>query len=178
MRNGDWLQTYGCNQMFPLDPREDEICIDDIAHALSNICRFNGHTRRFYSVAEHCCHVADLMPSWSKFEGLMHDASEAYLCDLPRPLKRSQGFAEKYLGAEDRLMRVIAKKYGFQYPMSINVKDGDNRLLATEADQLMSPIHPEWKDHYDKVPNLLLPCWSPEEAKKEFYKRFEEYQKF
>lgn len=112
MRNGDWIQTFTCQQMYPLDPREAEIDILDIAHALANLCRFNGHVKQFYSVAEHSCHVSDLLPQVWKLTGLLHDASEAYLCDLPRPIKRSPGFAEGYLRAERDLERVITKKFG------------------------------------------------------------------
>lgn len=172
MRKGDWLQTFNGGQMFPLDPRESEICIEDIAHALSNLCRFNGHVKRFYSVAEHSCHVADVLPPRLKLVGLLHDASEAYLCDLPRPIKRSGGFAEKYIEAENALMQTIAVKFGFVFPMPEAIHAADNRLLATEAEQLMSPIHPEWKDRFDALDNLALPCWNPSEAKEQFLTRF------
>lgn len=148
-RNGDWIQTYTGRRIWPLDPRIEEINIDDIAHSLSMQCRFNGHTKHFYSVAEHCCHVHDLVAAPWQRGALLHDASEAYLCDLPRPLKRSEGFAEQYLEAETRLMGVIAERYRIIWPLVKGIHEADNRLLATEALQLMSPLHPEWKDHHD-----------------------------
>ena len=115
-RTGDWIQTYQGTQMYPLDPLAVEIDIRDIAHALSNLCRFNGHVKKFYSVAEHCCHVSDLFDSkYLRLVGLLHDASEAYLCDMPRPIKRSDGFATLYLEAEEKLMQVIATKFDIQW---------------------------------------------------------------
>lgn len=171
MRIGDWIQTYQGGQMYPLDPLQSEISFFDIAHALGNLCRFNGHCKRFYSVAEHSCHVSDILPAPLKLVGLLHDASEAYLCDMPRPIKRSEGFAEKYLEAEERLMRVIGARFGFAWPPEQAIHEADNRLLATEALQIMAPLHPEWRDHGIPVNGLILPCWGPEKAKSEFLAR-------
>lgn len=174
MRVGDWIQTYHGEKMYPLDPRADEINIGVIAYALSNICRFNGHTSKFYSVAEHCCHVCDVLPAPLKLCGLLHDASEAYICDVPRPLKRSAGFALPYAKAELALMRVIAHKFGFDWPPHSAVNDADNALLGTECRQLMAPLHPEWADLFEPAPGLALPCWSPEQSRGEFRHRFAE----
>jgi hypothetical protein len=171
-RNGDWIQTSQRHQMYPLDPHPSEIDILDIAHALSNLCRFNGHTRWFYSVAEHSCYVSDILPSELKLTGLLHDASEAYLCDMPRPIKRSPGFAEKYLEAEANLMKVIGIQFGFEWPLPEPVNDADNRLLCTEALQLMAPLHPDWKDRYNVVEGLTIAGWQPERARNEFLNRY------
>lgn len=172
-RNGDWIQTYTGRQMYPLDPLESEIDITDIAHALSHLCRFNGHVKRFYSVAEHCCHVSDVTPLTWRLGALLHDASEAYLCDVPRPIKRSAGFAEQYLRAEMLLMEVIAARFRFIWPLVDLIHEADNQLLATEASQLMAPLHPEWRDHYEPIEGFVLPCWNPTEAEDEFLSRFE-----
>ena len=158
--------------MYPLDPCAAELDIGDIAHALSNLCRFNGHVRQFYSVAEHSCHVADILPAPLKLAGLLHDASEAYLCDMPRPVKRSPGFATIYLEAEDKLMACIAGRFGFAYPFGDEIHAADNALLATEALQLMSPLHPEWRDRFAPVDGLTLPCWTPMRARSEFLTRY------
>lgn len=172
-RTGDWIQTYQGSQMYPLDPRAVEIDIQDIAHALSNLCRFNGHVKKFYSVAEHSCHVSDLFDSgYLRLMGLLHDASEAYLCDMPRPIKRSEGFATRYLEAEEKLMHVIAAKFDIQWPMPTSIINADNRLLGTEAAQLMAPLHPEWSDLFEPVAGLALPCWTPEEAREQFLARY------
>lgn len=175
-RVGDWIQTYQGGQMYPLDPHVAEIDIQDIAHALSNLCRFNGHVKKFYSVAEHSCFVSDVLPRNLRLNGLLHDASEAYLCDMPRPIKRSQGFADQYLAAEETLMRSIAVKFGFDYPLYPIIHKADNALLGTEARQLMAPLHPEWRDLYEPVEGLVLPCWEPTRAREEFLRRYFEIQ--
>src|SRR5690606_29748913 len=98
-RKGDWMQTFTGRRFWPLDPRPDEICIEDIAHALSMQCRYAGHCLSFYSVAEHSVllsqHVAEPFRRWA----LLHDASEAYLVDVPRPIK---GDLSNYRAVEAR----------------------------------------------------------------------------
>ena len=89
---GPYIQTVSGRRVNPLDPSPDDIDVHDIAVALSNQCRFGGHTRRYYSVAQHACIVSDQMlergaDAQDALWGLLHDASEAYLVDLPHPLK-------------------------------------------------------------------------------------------
>jgi hypothetical protein len=86
-RKGDWMQTYTGRQFWPIDPRADEIDIVDIAHALSQQCRFAGHCKSFYSVATHSWHTSNVCNSENALWGLLHDAAEAYLVDLPTPIK-------------------------------------------------------------------------------------------
>lgn len=170
-RMGGWMQTYLGGQIYPLDPHPSELDIQDIAHSLSMQCRFNGHTKRFYSVAEHCCHVADILPEPLKLAGLLHDASEAYLCDLPRPIKQTKGFADVYRQAESVLERLIAVRFGFEYPYEQAIRDADEKLLWTEAIQLMSPLHPDWLVG-DPVQGLALECWIPSQARDCFLWRY------
>jgi uncharacterized protein len=87
-RTGDWIQTYTGKQFWPLSPLPEDIVIEDIAHALSMQCRFGGHVRTFYSVAQHSVHVSLLVEPQYALWGLLHDAAEAYLVDLPRPIKK------------------------------------------------------------------------------------------
>ena len=177
-RNGDWIQTYTGLKMYPLDPRPEEIDIRDIVHALSNICRFNGHTTHFYSVAEHSCHVYDTMLRWPELDrrslmrGLMHDAAEAYLCDIPRPLKLHEGWPQMYHDAEERIMRVIAAKFGFSWPMDSFTEQIDDAVLGTEFEQLMA--HTELPNPYRPVEGLMLNCWEPAQARRELIRRFRE----
>lgn len=176
-RIGDWIQTATGLKMYPLDPDVDEIDIESIAHSLSNMCRFNGHTSRFYSVAEHSCHVCDLLPPAFKLAGLLHDASEAYLCDVPRPVKRSAGFSQPYMQAEHALMCCIATKYGFPWPMEQAVEDADESLLHTEALALMGPLHVDWPPMAAPVAKIHIPCWTPSVACSEFLMRFREFSR-
>ena len=110
----DWIQTYTGRRFHPLAPRADELDLVDIAHALSLNCRFNGHCRCFYSVAEHCVRVADILPPELALWGLLHDAAEAYLADVPRPAKQQM---PQFVAAEDRLLRVIVEHFGLSWPM-------------------------------------------------------------
>jgi hypothetical protein len=93
-RMGDWIETYTGKEFYPYDPRPEEVDIRDIAHALAHICRFNGHTKYHYSVAQHSVYCAELAKRRGystaiQLYALLHDAAEAYICDIPRPLKPS-----------------------------------------------------------------------------------------
>ena len=173
-RVGDWLQVRGGTQMYPLDPRPDEIHIEDIAASLSKLCRFNGHTSEFYSVAEHCCYVCDILPPELKLAGLLHDASEAYLCDIPRPLKRSPQFGEMYDQHETLLMYAVAERFGFTWPMHPDIVTADNAVLSNEAAVLMAPLHPMWGDMRTPVPGLIIQCWPYKMAEWQFLRRFQQ----
>ena len=140
---GAWIETYTGKKFHLLDPQPDEIDIEDIAHALSNQCRYTGHTRRFFSVAEHSIHVSLLSYNF-KLAGLMHDASEAYLSDISRPVKQLTPVGPPYYQVEDKMMTAIANKYGFEWPLPKEVKTADNIMLFTEKDQLMTSL--SWSD--------------------------------
>ena len=107
-----WLQTFSGKIFHPLDPNPEEICIEDIAHCLANICRFHGSVNRFYSVAEHSCHISRYCDPKYALEGLMHDASEAYIIDVPSPVKYE---LPKYKIIEKRIEKVIAQKWNLVY---------------------------------------------------------------
>ena len=117
------------------EPTMDMICIEDIAHALSYQCRFGGHLPKFYSVAQHSLNCSYLMDNKElKLAALLHDASEAYLLDIPRPIKQS---LSNYKEIEDGLMKLIAEKFGFEYPLHSEVKKIDELMLQLEWDYLM-----------------------------------------
>ena len=105
---GDWLLTFTGLHFYPLTPNPNDVDIEDIAHALSNTCRFNGHVSTFYSVAQHCVLVSQYCvnnPLW----GLMHDAAEAYLPDVATPVKKNLvGFD----AIENAVLRTVAIRYG------------------------------------------------------------------
>src|SRR5580692_3573951 len=125
-----YLSTYTGKKFYPYDPWPEQICIEDIAHGLSMLCRFAGQCRFFFSVAEHSIAVARLLPTNLELFGLLHDASEAYLADLPRPVKA--GLPE-YKAIEARVERVIAEKLGLPFPMAPEVKAADQALLKHEV---------------------------------------------
>lgn len=173
-RIGDWIQTYSGKVFYPLDPHEDEIDIIDISHSLSQICRFTGHCKRFISVAQHSVFVSSMCPNTHKLCGLLHDATEGFICDFSRPMKRAARFAP-YLEVETNLLRVIYKKFGIPEEWAINmpdeVKEADNRTLITERDQLMSKPPMEWSDKYEPY-DIKIDPWEPKKAEQEFLKLF------
>jgi len=174
-RKGDWMQTYTGRQFWPVDPRPDEIFIEDIAHALSLACRYAGHCISFYSVAEHSVLVARNLPDHLKLWGLLHDASEAYLVDVPRPLKP---FLSGYRELEDRAMEAVCKRFGLDYlaaPFSMpsQVKAIDNRILHDEQLQNMFPCVADWNLVGEPL-GVELQFWSPEQAEREFLAMFAE----
>ena len=109
----DWIQTHSGKAFYPFAPRPDDIDIEDIAHALAHQCRFGGHVSKFYSVAQHCVLIARVLHAQgfdkrTILAGLLHDATEAYLVDLPSPVKN---MLPGYRDAENRLAAVIAEKF-------------------------------------------------------------------
>jgi hypothetical protein len=160
--SGDWMQTYTGVEFYPLNPRPEDIRFTDISSALSKQCRYGGHCTKFYSVAEHCIHVASMASDELKLTALMHDAAEAYLTDVVRPIKKHLG---GYLEIEARLERVLADKYGLVYPYPAEIKRLDNSILTDERQQNMAPPPKAW-DVYETVDPLgvTLQFWTPAEA--------------
>lgn len=189
------LRTYTGRKFWPLNPRAEDLDIRDIAHALSQICRWGGHTYCFYSVAEHSLRVSKLaeqlaLADWRRvlptstgghsyardvaLWGLLHDASEAYLCDLPSPLKHAPGMGQLYKTYEARLMEMIATRYELEPHMPPAVKRADAILLNTEARDLMTGINAEQEDWYqpsETLPETIYPMELCAEA--EFMRRFD-----
>src|ERR1017187_2988058 len=110
--------------------------VEDIAHALAHRCRFGGHASKFYSVAEHSVHVSQLYLPEHALWGLLHDASEAYLVDLPRPLKLLPEFAP-YREAECQLQRAVAVRFGLPPYQPASVTEADDTMLWIEAHSLL-----------------------------------------
>lgn len=166
-RYGDWMQTYGGRRFYPLDPRPEDFDIDDIAHALSNVCRFGGHSREFYSVAQHSVLVASLLPPSLKKMGLLHDSPEAYIGDMVRPLKR-MGEMTAYRDVETRLWGCIAARFDLldiSDPDQL-VKHADNVALATERRELFTDPLP-WSPLPDPAELRIIP-WAPDLARINF----------
>jgi hypothetical protein len=164
---GDWMQTFSGHQFFPLDPRPEDLCIGDIAHALSNLCRFGGHVREFYSVAQHSVIVSQLLPKNLKLAGLLHDATEAYLVDIPRPLKRA---LPEYKAIEHRLELVIAEKFGVDFS-DPRIKRADNVALMTEGRDLLGEKPAEWGVD-EKPAKFVIYAENPDVAREMFMRAF------
>lgn len=167
-----WIQTFSGKKFFPLDPRIEDIDIIDIAHSLSNQCRFSGHVKHFYSVAQHSVYVSYLSKSLA---GLMHDGSEAYLVDLPKPIKDSGEF-DFYKEKENVLQKLIYQKYCSIESEPIDVKICDMIMLSTEANCLLDNLHPEFKFPTQPLKTLIIEPMNPTQAKEFFLNRFKELQ--
>lgn len=186
-RKGGYLLTFTGIEFYPLDARVEDIHIKDIAHSLSMLCRFAGHSRHFYSVAQHSILVSEFVESelisreyTNKEEtrlvtlaALLHDASEAYVVDLPTPIKR---FMPDYQAAENALHKVIAQRFGFadlsQKHHDI-IKEADEVLLSTEMRDLLSA--------QQKMPrqplSLKVRPWKQEAVEPEFLRVYERLTK-
>lgn len=130
----DIMQTYTGRVLKPLDLWPGDFAIEDIAWSLAMQCRYNGHTKVFYSVATHSILVAFFLPDDLKLEGLLHDASEAYLCDLPSPVKQQM---PEYRRAEARVESAISDQFRLVHPMHPLVKEADDYVFTLEAGLVM-----------------------------------------
>lgn len=167
-----YIETYSGYRVYFNDIHKDIISIYDIAHSLSQICRFTGHTKEFYSVAQHSVLVADAQTTLpEKRAGLLHDASEAYVNDLPSPLKACVDLGD-YKTLENRFHYAINQKYKVNDGMTPNIKKADLAALFTEKrDVLNKPSNWGWGDDIEPFKDVIIPL-PPKEAKALFLKRF------
>lgn len=168
---GDWMQTYTGRRFYPLDPRPEEIEPADIAHALSLLCRYGGHVDRFYSVAEHCVLMSQAVPSQDALAALLHDATEAYVVDVPRPLKRQ---LPGYATIEGQVWYAIAYRFGLDPVLPASVKEADNRILIDERTALM-PRAERWgiDDEFQPL-HVGIEGWGPATAEQTYLARLAE----
>ena len=168
------IRTFTGKMVHPCSPRPDEIDIDDIAHSLSQQCRFLGHTDAFYSVAQHSVLVSQVVPAADAIWGLLHDAARAYLSDLPAPIKQAPQMWF-YRTSEALLARAIARRFGLLPEAPESVKHADKVILATEFRDVTTVIDLDWivaECGAAPLPDMLiLPCPSAV-AEERFMRRF------
>jgi len=170
--DSNWISTFTGKKFWPLNPVREFIDIRDIAHGLSNICRFTGQCRHFYSVAQHCvlasewCHPDDAR--WC----LMHDASEAYLLDIPKPVK---AYLPVMRYAEQALLKMMAAEFNLPWPIPFAVHEADSRILATERRDVMglTPVRILPQERREPFPDTIEPV-PPLTAEAMFLTRFGE----
>lgn len=170
-QSGPWMRLRSGNRFYPLSPTPELIEIEDIAHALGNLCRFGGHTREFYSVAQHCVMCSLVTDAESALAALLHDATEAYLVDVPKPIKN---LLPAYINIEDSLATCIEEKFGL-LPGALcskAVKDVDARMLVTEAVKLLGLEDPAEWGYSQKPFECDMTPWPPELAKRYYLNRF------
>ncbi len=175
---GPFLQTVSGRRVNPFDPDPSQIDVGDIARALANVCRFGGHSRVFYSVAQHSVIVSELVEqrggdAEDVFAALMHDASEAYLGDMPHPIKHRSALGAAFKAAEEHLELVLRERFRIKADVP-EIKRADRALLATER-RVFSAENWHWPELDGVEPlDLELVAWPPDEAAAAFSRRFEE----
>ena len=173
----DWILTHTKKKFYPMEPRMEDVDIKDIGHALSNLCRYAGHVPHHYSVGQHSVHVAEAMeiaghPPIVQLAGLLHDSPEAYIVDIPAPVKRH---LPDYRKIEDRLWNVIQERFGLQ-PGTFDevIKMFDQNVFAAEARDLMGDPE-DWKSRKGLVPvEFKIIPWPSAVAKERFLTKFVE----
>lgn len=173
-RKGDWILLNSGRRYWPLDPRPEDFVIEDIAHGLSHVCRWAGHVDNFYSVAQHSVIVSHNVPFNFAMDALLHDASEAYLGDVTRPLKRMMGGL--YATIERRTEECIAKAFGLAKTMPPIVKSVDNRITVDERKQLFANNDDSfpWQFSADQAMGVRIHAYEPHRAKEMFLARYNE----
>ena len=171
-----YIQTFSGTKFYSLKPRAQDVLLIDIAHALGNKCRYAGHCKDFYSVAQHSVLVSRIVPLEFKLWGLLHDAGEAYFADIPNPIKREYLLFSEIEGP---IMDAVIEQFGLTRPgtgeeMPKAVKHADKVLLATESRDMLNVLWDNWESDYG---HLALPekiiAVGPREAKAMFLEEYD-----
>lgn len=168
-----WIETYSGKYFDFLDPKPNQIDIEDVAHGLSNMCRYTGQCLHYYSVAEHSVLTSTLVPKELALVALLHDASEAYLADIASPVKQ---YLSQYKIIENKIMLAIANKFDFDWPLPEQVRQADFTMLSTEAYHLIPSrgVTWQWPEDRPYAHNISIQCLEPKKAKHLFLERFKE----
>jgi hypothetical protein len=167
-----FLATYSGGKFYPFGPDPSRVQIEDIAHALSNICRYNGHTSEFWSVAAHSLALVQELRARGygitmQYHGLLHDASEAYLMDVPRPIKPLFLNYEQW---EENVERAVAIRFGLRCPLPVEVKNLDHNIVPREVASFFPPDSAAWARYGISRGHKYEPLVSvpPKQAEAEF----------
>ena len=171
-RKDDWMRTYTGKKFWPFDPRPEDIDIYDIAHSLSLQCRFNGHCKVFYSVAQHSVLVSEIVKHKQAFPALLHDAPESYLGDIIQPLKKN---LKEIHSIEKRLLEIILEHFGIEDYNQDEIHKADKILLVTEMRDFMTSPPEIWEESklYQPLSKKIIPL-SCKKAERLFLKRYAE----
>jgi hypothetical protein len=165
---GNWMQTNSGGRFYPMGPLPSEIDPSDIAHALSLLCRYGGHVDRFYSVAEHCVLMSLAVAPENALAALLHDATEAYVVDVPRPVKQ---YLSEYKVIEDRVWAAIATRFDLPLELPAEVHQADNRILINEHRTLMANSERWEVDDADDPRPVAIIGWEPAIARRQYTSR-------
>lgn len=168
---GNWIQTFTGKRFYPISPEPGDVVLDDIAHALSMLCRYGGHAHRFYSVAEHSVLMSRAVSPENALWALFHDAAEAYIVDVPRPVKQ---YLYNYKDIENGILTAIATRFDLPGNFPLEVKEADSRIMLTERAVVMPNTTHKWDiEHLEPLP-VEIGCWSPRRAESAFWGRYME----
>ncbi len=163
-----WISTHSGTQINLLDPQPEQIHIEDIAHGLSQTCRFAGQCPLFYSVAQHSVLVADLLPEQWALHGLLHDASEAFMGDLHTGLKQ---LLPDYKRLENRVLAAVFRHFGLDdtelKPEPVEQADRQALFVEMKALNMRLPLEAP-----ANLPDIRLEPWSAQQARQKFLERF------
>ncbi len=172
-----FIMTQSGQRFYPEHPERHTFLIEDIARALSRECRYGGHATSFYSVAQHSVHCSELVSPENALCALLHDATEAYLKDIPKPLKAILG--SSYTTLEGNLWKAIAKQYEVPEEMPKEVHEADKYMMKLE---ILAGIPPAWEDkvwhkyladtYRPANGNLILGLWTDKAAEQAFLRRY------
>lgn len=179
---GAFMSLYSGGKFYPLDPHPEDVTVVDIAHALSQQNRFNGHVRWPYSVAQHSVHVLSavkrMFPEADKellLFALFHDAAEAYIGDVITPVKHYLPFFKEI---EDKIMKAVSDKFGFRMTKHRKKKIKQADLLMCSAEKRdLHPTEIEWPNMPDPSPVRTIIPWAPSYAKGRFMREYNELQR-
>ncbi len=172
---GYWKETYTGAKFYLMDPKPEEVVMEDVLHSLAYQCRYTGHCLRWYSVAEHCCLIADYVRDVlhgsprDQFNALMHDAPEYITGDISRPMKYGIPGLKPSLAHIDK---VVYKALGVTDPEPRWLKEIDARIIVDERTQNMVDSGNEWNHDKFEPLGVTLQYWGPERAKVEFLTRY------
>lgn len=169
--SNEWMQTFTGRAFYPLKLEKSDINRYDIAHSLAMQCRYNGHTSRFYSVAEHSILMSQVVPEEDALWALLHDAPEAYIGDMVRPLKRH---LKEFREIDERIMGAVCEKFDIPYDMPDSVKEADNRIIENERKELLGQEPLPWTVHGQPLLDVVITGWMPDEAEKRYLDRLHE----
>ena len=174
----NYIETYTGRAVYPLSPKVEDVSIIDIAHHLSQQCRYSGATSWLYSTAQHCCLLADYVEKVMKgspidcLQILIHDAAETYLVDMPRPIKQHMPEFRMW----DRAIQMCVRSWvGLgDVPLPPWQDDLDSRIIVDERAQVMSDSGNDWGHDLEPL-GIVVEPWFPVHAEQRFLMRYAKY---